>query len=51
MRTTAGRRAAFAVVVAVLLGGWLAVSLPRDAGALGGTWIAFVRDPSGGFAF
>jgi Tol biopolymer transport system component len=51
MRTTVGRRATFAVVAAALLAAAFAVSAPSDAEAAGGDWIAFVRDPTGGFAF
>ena len=51
MRITVGGRVFLAVAVAIVVVGVLSVSGPGDAEAVGGEWLAFVRDPTGGFAF
>ncbi len=46
------RRQAIAAMPALaLVAGFLTLTLQDEAAAAGGNWLAFVRDPTGGFAF
>src|SRR5687768_10643301 len=45
------RQAIAAVAATALVASMLALTLQGEASAAGGNWLAFVRDPTGGFAF